>query len=132
MSAPEMPFMERMTSSQARAQTRAALIPLCDALPPERARRLLEDALLVVSELVANALKHGGGIDHFSARAREDDVVVRIRDRSTVPPRTVPHDPATPGGFGWLLVQSLSQGVTIEQHDDGKTITVVLDGVSYS
>ncbi|WP_420037208.1 ATP-binding protein [Streptomyces sp. cg28] len=132
MSAPEMPFMERMTSSEARAHTRAALIPLCDSLPPDRARRLLEDALLVVSELVGNALNHGGGVNHFCTREQDGEFVVEIGDRSSVPPRTIPYDPSVPGGFGWLMVHSLSRSVTVRHHEEGKIIIAVLDGVSYS
>ncbi|GAA2343829.1 ATP-binding protein [Streptomyces kunmingensis] len=126
MSAPTMPLTERMTCSQARAETSTAVLPLCEGLPRHQARRLHEDALLIASELAANALRHGGGITRFSACVHGRDLVVQVSDRSSRPPRLVPHDPAMPGGFGWLMVRNLAGSVTVEQHGDGKTITAVL------
>ncbi|MET9496260.1 ATP-binding protein [Streptomyces sp. NPDC006552] len=126
MSAPAMPFTERMTCSQARAETSTAVLPLCEGLAHHQARRLREDALLVASELAANALRHGGGITRFSACVREHALVVQVSDRSGKEPLLLPHDPTTPGGFGWLMVQNLSRSVTVERHGGGKTITAVL------
>ncbi|MFI7386648.1 ATP-binding protein [Streptomyces sp. NPDC049813] len=126
MSAPAMPFTERMTCSQARAETSTAVLPLCAGLAHHQARRLREDALLIASELAANALRHGGGITRFSACVREHALVVQVSDRSDKEPLLLPHDPAMPGGFGWLMVRNLARSVTVERHAGGKTITAVL------
>jgi anti-sigma regulatory factor (Ser/Thr protein kinase) len=129
MSAFHMPDAGRTTCSQARAETSAALQPLCAAVPRRLARRLSEDAMLVADELVSNALRHGDGMTRFSACVHDRDLVIRVRDRSAHVPDDQPYDPTRPGGFGWLMIQHLSQRVSIDRHDDGKTITAVLAGV---
>ncbi|MFD7536160.1 ATP-binding protein [Streptomyces sp. NPDC001251] len=120
------------TCAQARTEAGAAVLPLCDTLPRHQARRLYEDVLLVASELVANALRHGGGITRFSARVRDDALVLQVADRSTSQPTRVPRDPSVPGGFGWLMVENLARSVSVETGARGKTVTAVLDGISYS
>ncbi|MYW63149.1 ATP-binding protein [Streptomyces sp. SID8379] len=126
MSAPEIPDAERTTCSQARAETSAAVRPLCAALPWRLARGLYEDALLVADELVANAIRHGDGMTRFSACVHGRDLVISVRDRSTRLPCDQPHDPTRPGGFGWLMIQHLARRVSVDRHDDGKTVTAVL------
>ncbi|MFI0240328.1 ATP-binding protein [Streptomyces sp. NPDC016845] len=127
MSAPAMPFTERMTCSQARAETSTAVLPLCEGLPRHQTRRLHEDALLIASELAANALRHGGGLTRFSACVHAHVLVVQVSDRSDREPLLLPHDPTVPGGFGWLMVRSLARSVTVERHGaGGKTITAEL------
>ncbi|MFJ8825344.1 ATP-binding protein [Streptomyces sp. NPDC102467] len=130
MGAPLMPLTERMTCSQARAEISTTVLPLCEGLPYHQARRLREDALLVASELTANALRHGGGIARFSACTHEHALVIQVSDHSSRQPLLLPHDPAMPGGFGWLMVRQLARSVSIEQHGAGKTITAVLDAGS--
>ncbi|GGY62310.1 ATP-binding protein [Streptomyces xanthochromogenes] len=139
MSVDESPLPDDVASSpfpytcaQARAEAGAAVMPLCESLPHHQARRLYEDALLVASELVANALRHGGGITRFSACVHDDALVIHVSDRSRAEPRRLPRDPAVPGGFGWLMVENLARTVDVEVSSDGKTIKAVLDGVSYS
>ncbi|MFJ4713831.1 ATP-binding protein [Streptomyces sp. NPDC088785] len=129
MSAFDTPGPGRTTCSQARAETSAAVQPLCAAAPRRLARRLSEDAMLVADELVSNALRHGDGMTRFSACVHDRDLVIRVRDRSARLPGDQPHDPTRPGGFGWFMIQHLSHHVSIDRHDDGKTITAVLSGV---
>lgn len=126
MSAPEMPDVECMTCSQARAEVSMAVRPLCRGLPLRQARRLQEDALLVASELVANAIRHAGGVTRFSACVHDGVLIVRVSDRSATAPHQLPVDPSQPGGFGWLMVQHLSRDVRVETHEHGKTITATL------
>ncbi|MFD9217885.1 ATP-binding protein [Streptomyces sp. NPDC087659] len=96
--------------------------------------RVVNDVLLVTSELVTNALRHGGGIAAFHAELDGGTVRIRVTDRSTAPPSSAPRrDVTTPGGFGWPLVRRLSRSVTITPTRDGKTVEAVLlltpDGV---
>ncbi|MEV1026071.1 ATP-binding protein [Streptomyces sp. NPDC050264] len=126
MSAPAMPLTERTTCSQARAETSTAVLPLCEGMPYHQARRLHEDALLIASELAANALRHGAGITRFSACVHEHALVIQVSDHSTRHPHLLPHDPVMPDGFGWLMVRRLARSVSIEQHTGGKTIIAVL------
>ncbi|MEI5011016.1 ATP-binding protein [Streptomyces sp. PmtA] len=96
--------------------------------------RVVNDVLLVTSELVTNALRHGGGIAAFHAELDGGTVRISVTDRSTAPPSSAPRrDVTTPGGFGWPLVRRLSRSVTITPTRDGKTVEAVLllthDGV---
>ncbi|MFI7320750.1 ATP-binding protein [Streptomyces venezuelae] len=127
MSAPEMPDTVRTTCAQARAEVDAALRTASQGLPRAQTRRVHEDALLVVSELTANAMRHGGGLSGFAVRVQGTALLIRVSDRSEEVPVHVPHDPARPGGFGWLMVQRLSSSVTVETGDGGKTIVAALD-----
>ncbi|QES46455.1 ATP-binding protein [Streptomyces venezuelae] len=127
MSAPEMPDTVRTTCAQARAEVDAALRTVSQGMPGAQARRVNEDALLVVSELTANAMRHGGGLRGFAVRVRGTALLICVSDRSEEVPVHVPHDPARPGGFGWLMVQRLSSSVTVERGDGGKTIVAALD-----
>ncbi|WAL99610.1 ATP-binding protein [Streptomyces sp. Je 1-369] len=127
MSAPEMPDTVRTTCARARAEVDAALLTVSQGLPAEQARRVNEDALLVVSELVANAMRHGGGLSGLTVRVQGGALLIRVSDRSEGVPVQVPSDPARPGGFGWLMVQRLSSSVTVEAEDGGKTIVAALN-----
>ncbi|MFE2530157.1 ATP-binding protein [Streptomyces sp. NPDC059382] len=84
------------------------------------------DALLVTSELVTNAIRHGGGITDFHATLNGDTLRLAVSDAS--PQHPAPHSTGCghPGGFGWPLVRRLTQHVDITPvPDGGKTITAV-------
>ncbi|RAJ45477.1 anti-sigma regulatory factor (Ser/Thr protein kinase) [Kitasatospora sp. SolWspMP-SS2h] len=75
--------------------------------------RVLADAQLAVTELVANALHHGGGLTCFDARLGPGgtELVVDVEDGDDRPPVAQPlhdRDPATAGGRGWAIVQALA------------------------
>lgn len=94
-------------------------------LPPP----VVDDILLVTSELVTNALRHGGGLAAFHAELDGGTVRIRVSDRSPTPPRSALRRRITaPGGFGWPLVQRLSRSVTVDVTParDGKTVEAVL------
>ncbi|NNJ07007.1 ATP-binding protein [Streptomyces sp. PKU-MA01144] len=94
-------------------------------LPPP----VVDDILLVTSELVTNALRHGGGLAAFHAELDGGTVRIRVSDRSPTPPRSELRRRITaPGGFGWPLVQRLSRSVTVDVTParDGKTVEAVL------
>ncbi|WP_228979435.1 ATP-binding protein [Streptomyces sp. DH12] len=111
------------TAAAARDQVRH-LLATTGPPPPET---VLNDILLVTSELVTNALRHGGGITAFDAVREADALHISVSDRSPTPPGTLPRrHPATPGGYGWPLIRQLSARVTVEPSADGKTITAVV------
>ncbi|MCZ7456566.1 ATP-binding protein [Streptomyces sp. WMMC940] len=112
------------TAAAARERVRRLLDGHAGApLPP----RVVGDILLVTSELVTNALRHGGGLASFHAELDGGTVRIRVTDRSPTPPSTVPRRRVTtPGGFGWPLVQRLSRSVTITPAPGGKTVEAVL------
>ena len=84
------------------------------------------DALLVTSELVTNAIRHGGGVIAFHAGITDDALHVSVADPSPRTPSVRMQGPAQPGGFGWPLIQHLAERVDISSRPDGKTITTTL------
>ncbi|MFJ5228525.1 ATP-binding protein [Kitasatospora sp. NPDC088391] len=99
-------------------QARAAVARLLgDAGHP--GGRVLADAQLAVTELVANALRHGGGLTRFDARLGPDGtrLVIEVEDGDDRHPvgRPLPGpDPAAPGGRGWAIVQALVATCQVE------------------
>lgn len=96
-------ILPRVPVSVARA--RAGLRPLRDALGNR-----YEDVVLMVSELVTNAIRHGSGTTvRMTARVRGGSFHVEVVDGGngfTVPAGTP--DPSSPGGRGLRVVGSLS------------------------
>ncbi|WP_338674956.1 ATP-binding protein [Streptomyces sp. SCSIO 30461] len=90
----------------------------------------LADALLVTSELVTNAIRHGGGVTWFAARVTREGLRLQVTDRSRVRPvaaaRTDDAFGAQPGGHGWRLIQRLCRDITVTPLAGGKTIQVLV------
>jgi len=85
---------------------------------------LIDDAELLVSELVTNAMMHTG-TDHASVGVTAHDEVVRIEveDPSAAPiVRTVKTDLSEPGGLGLGIVDSIARRWGVVQADRGKTV----------
>ncbi|MEW2416478.1 ATP-binding protein [Streptomyces sp. NPDC046866] len=85
-----------------------------------------DDALLVVTELVANARRHAGGATAFRIRCRPPEALVQVSDADPELPVDRPTPADVPGRFGWLMINRLAQQVTVETGPSGKTITVVV------
>lgn len=106
----------------ARAHTLQALGDWCPA-PRAEGGAVAEDVVLVVAELVGNAMLHGEGplelvLDLTGARLR-----IEVSDRSRhLPAPRRPHHPALPGGHGLFIVQRLADRWGAEPHALGKTI----------
>ncbi|MDI9835367.1 ATP-binding protein [Streptomyces sp. KAU_LT] len=119
------PTQRPVTAAMARSHVRALLgdrAERADASPT-----MVDDILLVVTELVTNAVRHGGGLLAFDATLDGDLLTLEVTDASPTVPHTVPRTrAATPGGFGWPLVQQLSREVTVTPTAQGKTIRVVM------
>ncbi|GAA4877656.1 ATP-binding protein [Kitasatospora terrestris] len=81
--------------------------------------RVLADVQLVVTELVANALRHGGGLTAFAARLEPGGarLVVDVEDGDDRHPVAQPfhgRDPASGGGRGWAIVQALTSTCQVQ------------------
>ncbi|MFI2783493.1 ATP-binding protein [Streptomyces sp. ALB3] len=89
---------------------------------------VVADALLVTSELVTNAVRHGGGLTGFSAEITDDGLLLTVADASTLPPVTAERGPATAavGGYGWLLVRRLAKQVSVTYVPGGKHIVALV------
>ncbi|MFF3991967.1 ATP-binding protein [Streptomyces cyaneofuscatus] len=100
-----------------------------DPQDEEAGARVLADALLVTSELVTNAIRHGDGLTAFDLWITDDGLILNVADASTCPPVTT--DPRNRlegqvGGFGWPLVCRLARHVAVTVLPDGKQITVLI------
>lgn len=89
-----------------------------------RDRDWLDAAAVVVSELVTNAVRHGGGCVALHVEAHDGQVVVSVADGSSVVPRR--RDPDGVGGRGIALIEALSAEWTVQNHQGGKRVRVVL------
>ncbi|MFI1928532.1 MULTISPECIES: ATP-binding protein [unclassified Streptomyces] len=118
------------TAAAARAHARAVVDARWNpSTRPAREEDVI-DLLLVVSELVANALRHGGGLAGFEMTPVRDGVRLAVRDHSDTVPAAVGGPGSRPaghrvGGYGWPLVVRLARDIAIEkQSGGGKTISV--------
>nr|WTA00538.1 ATP-binding protein [Streptomyces sp. NBC_00857] len=109
----------------------------CEAESVGRARRLVAAAVsawglgdladastLIVSELVANAVKHTRCLQvHVSVRRLTDhSVLVVVADRSRDVPRMTCSGDDSEDGRGLMLVDALSDHWGYERHRSGKTV----------
>ncbi|MER6319642.1 ATP-binding protein [Streptomyces sp. NPDC001581] len=89
---------------------------------------VIADALLVTSELVTNAFRHGGGLTGFTAETDGRTLTITVSDASSEAPCTAAdHGALSEGGFGWELVHLLARRVSVALlPGGGKTIEVTL------
>ncbi|MET3987952.1 ATP-binding protein [Streptomyces sp. PvR034] len=110
-----------VSAADARARVRA-LLPAGSDLDGVS----VADALLVTSELVSNAIRHGGGVTGFRAGVAGSLLHLSVTDASPLLPVSRTGTVERPGGYGWPLVQRLAASVECRAHDGGKTIEAVL------
>jgi hypothetical protein len=84
----------------------------------------VDDALLVVTELAANALRHGGGDPVLRLSLTGADVRIEVFDDNPAPPVRRPAGPD--GGWGLALVDRLSTVRGTARHGRGKVVWCVL------
>ncbi|MQA88371.1 MAG: sensor histidine kinase [Streptosporangiales bacterium] len=89
----------------------------------------VEDAVLVVAELAANSVAHGGGAGTMHIWGEHDCFVCQVRDAGHIRDPLAgrrPADPLQAGGRGLLLVNRLADLVRTHTTDNGTTIRVYL------
>lgn len=79
-----------------------------------------EDVLLVVSELVTNALLHGAGEPVLRMSGGRWHVRIEVADSSAEPPR--PREPGPADGWGMHVVGKLSTGWGTSYREGGKVV----------
>lgn len=111
--------------ADARGTTRAFLEALRQ---PAVASETADTAVLVVSELVTNALRHGGGTYTLRLAAHPDTIEVAVDDPSSQAPRMrTPDLNDGTGGFGWPMVNRLARTTTVTRRPcGGKTVSALL------
>ncbi len=103
--------------------------------PPE----VVDAAILLVSELVTNAVRYGAEPIELDVRCtpNADEVTVTVTDANPAPPLLCPSLPDATGGRGLHLVEALSDSWGHEQQGAGKRVWFALrvqpavDGGSY-
>ncbi|WP_344468640.1 ATP-binding protein [Kitasatospora kazusensis] len=115
--------------SRGRNFTRQALLDWrwpADRTPS--AEESVEDVLLLVSELLANAALHAGGPQELILHATPTVLRIEVLDASPlVPQPRSPHLPALPGGHGLHIVKRLSDRWGVATREDGKTVWAEVD-----
>ena len=81
-------------------------------------------ARVVVTELVNNAVIHGGGCLSLELTAHDGDVTIAAADGSAVVPRRREADRT--GGRGLMLIEALSTDWGVHDHEGGKRVWVQL------
>jgi anti-sigma regulatory factor (Ser/Thr protein kinase) len=118
-----MTFTLLPASSMAPSLARQTLVEdVHGDLPQER----LDDATLLVSEIVTNAVRHAGlhASDRISVSVRHDDgyVVIEVADPGSGFPEGVQTADRATGGWGLLLLDRLSDGWGIDEGPGGRTV----------
>ncbi|HWU07929.1 MAG TPA: ATP-binding protein [Streptomyces sp.] len=95
-----------------------------DRLSPAPDPALAETLVLVVSELVTNALRHGGGRYTLRLSAGPRTVTAAVSDPDPALPRArTPDLDGVAGGFGWHMVRRLTEALTVTPGPGtGKTV----------
>ncbi|MGX7762119.1 ATP-binding protein [Streptomyces angustmyceticus] len=94
-----------------------------DLLHPAPPARTTQNLLLLVSELVTNALRHAGAVTALRLTADHEDIRVQVEDPSPARPEgRSPDLTGRGGGFGWPMVCTLAREVTIRPRPGGGKI----------
>ncbi|GAA4883283.1 ATP-binding protein [Kitasatospora terrestris] len=87
-----------------------------------------EDVVLLVAELVANAVLHAGGPIELVLDAHPTRLRIEVSDNSPVlPAPRRPHRPEMPGGHGLYIVQQASDRWGAAPQAWGKTVWAEID-----
>jgi anti-sigma regulatory factor (Ser/Thr protein kinase) len=87
----------------------------------------LDNAALVVSELVSNAVRHGGGCLELVVSLRGQLLTMYAADGSAVVPRRrEPHDS---GGRGIAIIEALTRAWGVQDDRNGKRVWVIMSVV---
>ncbi|MER6317035.1 ATP-binding protein [Streptomyces sp. NPDC001581] len=128
-----------MTTMSAERTALRSLSPVAGARQAARAflealgqpgigREQADTVVLVVSELVTNALRHGGGAYTLRLTSHPHCIEVAVEDPSPRMPRMRTPDLVDgTGGFGWHMVNDLSLATVVTPGPEGgKTVRALL------
>ncbi|MEU2156519.1 PAS domain S-box protein [Streptomyces sp. NPDC019396] len=93
---------------------------------------LVDNAQLLVSEVVTNAIRHGQGPVRLCMRRNATELTVEVSDSSHHLPQPRIAEADDESGRGLILVETLAGSWGVRPNDDGKTtwFTLLLRGVS--
>lgn len=110
--------LELKSSLNAAAEARAAVL---DALRGERAARL-DVTVLLVSELTANAVVHGGPGIRLRLDVGAESVRAEVEDAGAGVPGPLVTDALAENGRGWLMVEQLADRYGWNRLPNGKSV----------
>ncbi|MFJ8251786.1 ATP-binding protein [Streptomyces sp. NPDC094466] len=90
---------------------------------------VVADALLITSELVTNAFRHGGGLTAFTAEITDEGLLLTVGDASQDLPvacDTGASGADRIGGYGWPLVCRLAKETSVTVHPGGKNVVALI------
>lgn len=117
------------STPEAVAQARMVIRTSCGSLPDA----LRDDAELLVSELVSNAVRHGGGHVQLRVLVNERDLTVSVYDDGDGEPVVSQRflGPEVASGRGLQLVEKLADGWGVfPAEGGGKTVWILLTTAS--
>ncbi|MFG3000256.1 ATP-binding protein [Streptomyces sp. NPDC048340] len=104
-----------------------------DAADAADAAEAVDDVLLLVSEVVANACLHGGGPRALQLHRAGPRLRIEVTDNSPVAPTVRPRpDPSLPGGHGMLIVERLAREWGSVPVDGGKCVWLEVSSPPWS
>jgi anti-sigma regulatory factor (Ser/Thr protein kinase) len=98
-------------------------------LPAWELEDLTDDAMLVVSELVSNAVQHAPGTDSFELELvrRTNGLRIALADGTSVQPIISELTDDHPDGRGLVIVAALASRWGSEEHHGGKRVWVDIE-----
>lgn len=94
---------------------------------PDLAAATVHDALMLVSEMVTNAVRHAPGPCALYLVNDDKELTIAVSDTSTEVPRPRTPDPHGGGGFGWHLLRSIATQVDVHlRPPHGKTVCATM------
>lgn len=96
---------------------------LAEACCTDHHAAVIDDAQLLVSELVTNAVRHGGPPIVLLVRCDgTSDMQIRVSDGNVEPPQMQDPEVLDEGGRGLMLVDLISEDWGVDTSDDGKVV----------
>lgn len=123
------PYRFRLLKPEKAADARDAVSAFVARLHPAPTSHTIQNLLLLVSELVTNAVRHAGAVTALWLTADRKGVHVRVTDPSPAHPQDrTPDLTGQTGGFGWPMIQRLAREVRVrEAVGGGKVILATVE-----
>lgn len=83
---------------------------------------VIDDASLLTTELLSNAVLHGRGLVHLRVEVEDGAVHVRVHDDAAGLPEVNHADPTSLGGRGMFIVECVADEWGSDPDEPGKTV----------